>query len=506
MSDRTRGYLIVLTCIMSSMALAMSSTIINVAVPDIMGAFGIGQDLAQWMATAFFAAMSSGLLASSWAIRSFGERRVFVCMMALFITASIIGGSGQDFNSIILSRMAQGFSAGISLPLTQLAMYRVFGPDKRSLANGLFGFSFVLGPGIGPWIGGMAVDAFDWRSVFYVAPPIAAITALLASYVLSPREEMGPKPKFDILGFGLLSVFLVCILSALSDGQRLGWQSDQVVFLMSAGIFLAIGFIFWEWKNENRLLDVRRFSSPQFAAANVISFLFGIGLFGSLYLLPIFVQIVQNYTPTRAGLVLIPAGLILGIVMPVMGRIGDRIPAHMPIIIGTLGFVLSCYALGIADANTGFWAFALIVMFGRGAHSAIFPQLMAAGLKNIPVKEIPAANGTINFTRQLGGAFGINLLAIYLERKISFFSEHISTTQSPAHSASKEFLYKVTDIFSFAGLSDSVSQPAAIIYLNQTFVAQANMLAFRETFIMLGIVSGIGVIFAFILKPPSNKS
>ena len=164
------------------------------------------------------------------------------------------------------------------------------------------------------------------------------------------------------------------------------------------------------------------------------------------------------------------------------------------------------FALGIADANTGFWAFALIVMLGRGAHSAIFPPLMAAGLKNIPVKEIPEANGTINFTRQLGGAFGINLLAIYLERKISFFSEYISTTQSPAHSVSKEFLYKVTDLFSFAGLSDSFSQPAAIIYLNQTFIAQANMLAFRETFIMLGIVSFIGVIFAFILKPPSDQS
>ncbi len=192
--SRVHGQLIIVMSLLSSTALALSGTIINVAVPDIMGAFGVGQDLAQWMATAFFAAMTTGMLVSSWAIRSFGQRQVFVGTMAIFMASSVIGGTALEFNIIILARALQGFCAGIILPLTQLAMYRVFGPHRRGTANGLFGLSFVLGPGIGPWVGGMAIDAFDWRATFYVAVPIAATTALLGSFILPSREESGPDP------------------------------------------------------------------------------------------------------------------------------------------------------------------------------------------------------------------------------------------------------------------------------------------------------------------------
>jgi EmrB/QacA subfamily drug resistance transporter len=487
------------------MALALSGTIINVAVPDIMGAFGVGQDLAQWMATAFFAAMSVGLVASSWAIRSFGQRHVFVGMMGVFIAASLLGGTSEDFNIIILSRAVQGFAAGIILPLTQLAMYKVFGPERRGTANGLFGLSFVLGPGVGPWVGGMAIDAFDWRFTFFVALPIAATTALLGSFVLPSREESGPRPSFDWMGFALLSLALITALAGFSNGQRLGWASDSVVLLLTMGIFSAVAFILWEWWYDNPLLELHHFRSRQFAVANAISFLFGVGLFGSLYLAPIFVQLVQGYTPTRAGLVLIPAGLILGIVMPLMGRIGDRVPAYIPITLGSAGFAWSNYALGVADANTAFWTFALIVMFGRAAHSAIFPPLMAAGLKSFPPDQIPSANGTINFTRQLGGAFGINLLAIFLEQRIAFFSDAFAASQSAANAVTADFLHEVEGLLATGGLPEAIQQSGAIFYLGRVVSAQAITLAFRDTFLMFAIVSLAGIVFAFMLGSSKDR-
>ena len=502
---RTHGYLIIVMSLMSSMALALSGTIINVAVPDIMGAFGVGQDLAQWMATAFFAAMTTGLLVSTWAIRAFGQRQVFLGMMGIFIFGSVVGGTSQEFNLIILARAVQGFAAGVILPLTQLAMYRVFGPDRRSTANGLFGLSFTLGPGIGPWVGGMAIDAFDWRFTFYVALPIAATTALLGSFVLPSREESGPRPSFDIFGFALLAVALIASLTGLSNGQRLGWASDNVVLFLTLGLFSTVAFILWEWWNDDPLLDLRQFSSRQFAAANAISFLFGVGLFGSLYLAPIYVQLVQSYTPTRAGLVLIPAGLILGVIMPLMGRIGDRVPAYIPIILGSAGFAWSNYALGTVDANTAFWTFAIIVMIGRAMHSAIFPPLMAAGLHNIPVAEIPSANGTINFTRQLGGAFGINILAIFLEQRIAFFSDAFAASQSAANAVTTEFLSTVEGLLAIGGLPETIQQPGAMHYLGQVVSAQATTLAFRDTFLMFAIVSLAGIFFALFLSPSKNR-
>lgn len=496
---RLHGQLIIVMSLLSSTALALSGTIINVAVPDIMGTFGVGQDLAQWMATAFFAAMTTGMLVSTWAIRSFGQRQVFVATMGVFIGASAIGGTAQEFNIIIFARAIQGFCAGVILPLTQLAMYRVFGPHRRGTANGLFGLSFVLGPGIGPWVGGMAIDAFDWRATFYVAVPIAAATAFLGSFILPSREESGARPAFDWIGFALLGIALVASLTGLSNGQRLGWASDSVVLMLTLGLFSAVAFVLWEWARDDPILDVRQFSSRQFAAANVISFLFGAGLFGALYLAPIFVQLVQNYTPTRAGLVLIPAGLILGIVLPITGRLGDRVPPFLPIALGSAGFAWSNYALGNVDANTGFWTFAIIMMLGRGAHSAIFPPLMAAGLRNIPVQQIPSANGTINFTRQLGGAFGINLLAIFLEQRIAFFSEAFAASQSAANSVTVDFLAKVETLLATGGVPDSIQEPGAMIYLGRVVSAQATMLAFRETFLMFAIVSASAIFFAALL-------
>ncbi|MCZ6593260.1 MAG: MFS transporter, partial [Alphaproteobacteria bacterium] len=215
---RTHRLLIIATALTPSITLSTGMTIANVAVPDIMGAFGVGQDQAQWMATGFFAAMTTGMLVSSWAIRSFGQRHVFVTMMGVFVAASVLGGTAQEYEMIILARAIQGFAAGINLPLTQLAMYDVFGPDRRSTANGLFGLSFVLGPGLGPWFGGMAIDAFDWRFTFYIVLPVAASVALLASYVLPTRESTGPRPTFDWLGFALLSIALIASLTGLSNG------------------------------------------------------------------------------------------------------------------------------------------------------------------------------------------------------------------------------------------------------------------------------------------------
>jgi EmrB/QacA subfamily drug resistance transporter len=502
---RTHGLIIIVTALMSSMTLAMGMTIANVAVPDIMGAFGVGQDQAQWMATGFFAAMTTGMLVSTWAIRSFGQRHVFVTMMGVFVAGSVIGGTAQEYEMIILGRSIQGFSAGVNLPLTQLAMYAVFGPDRRSTANGLFGLSFVLGPGLGPWIGGMAIDAFDWRFTFYIVLPIAATVALLASFVLPTREHTGPRPTFDWFGFALLSVALIASLTGLSNGQRLGWASDTVVLLLTLGLFSGVAFILWEWWYDDPILDIRQFGSRQFVAANLISFLFGFGLFGSLYLAPIYVQLVQGYTPTRAGLVLIPAGLILGIIMPLMGRIGDRFPAHIPIIIGFVGFAWSNYALGIVDVNTSFWTFALIITFGRAAHSAIFPPLMGAALRNMPPERIPSANGTINFTRQLGGAYGINLLAIFLEQRIAFFSDAFAASQSAANAVTTDFLGKIENLLDIGGLPEIIQQPGAMLFLGRVIAAQATTLAFRETFLMFAIVSLSGIFFALLLRPSKTR-
>lgn len=484
-----RRWLIVGTCLIETLAVALSATIINVAVPDIMGTFGVGGDQAQWMATAFFAAMTTGMLASDWLTRSFGQRNAFVGGLTVFLIASVIGGTAPSFGIIVLGRTVQGLAAGVLLPLAMFAMFSVFPPTKRAMVTGLFGISFVLGPGMGPWFGGLAIDSFDWRFTFYVALAPAFLALVGATLVLPGRDPATPRTRFDWQGFVLVAAFLALTLTGLSNGQSKGWSSDFVVFtLLGGGVALA-AFCFWELIVADPIFDVRLLARWRFAVANMLSFLFGVTLFGSIYLQPIFVQIVQNYTPTRAGEVLIPGGLILGLVLPTTGRLADRIAPQWPIALGFGIFAISHIWLGIVDANTGFWTFALLVIVGRVGGGMIFPPLTVAGFREVPPARLGAANGMLNFTRQLGGAFGINALAIFLEQRTAFYSSMLASTQTEANEATQALLDRVQHLLGAAGLPHSIEIPLSKMYLGRLIGIQATALSFSDTFVVLGLAA-----------------
>lgn len=501
----TQRWLVVATSLSSSLALALSGTITNVAVPDIMGAFGVGQDQAQWMATAFFAAMTAGMLLSDWLTRTFGPRHVFVAMMLMFFGASLAGGTAQTYLVVVLGRAAQGLAAGIILPLTMMAMFAVFPPNRRAMVAGLFGISFVLGPGLGPWFGGVAIDQFDWRFTFYVALPVAFVSMMLASVVFPTRDRDTARTHLDWFGFLLVATFLTATLTGLSNGQLKGWNSNFVLLCLGAGLGSAILFIAWELFVDDPIFDVRLLAHPRFAIANMVSFLFGATLFGSFYLQPVFVQLVQNYTPLRAGLVLVPGGLIMGLILPLAGRTSDLIPPYLPLALGFTLFTLSTWLLGFTDANTAFITFAVFVGIGRIGQGMLFPPVTAAGLQAAPPEKMGTANGMLNFTRQMGGAFGINLLAIFIERRTSVYSEVLANTQTEGNSATQGLLATVRDMLSAAGLPDMIEAPLATLYLGRVVAAQATALAFRDTFIMFAMVGIVAVILSLALWSPFRR-
>ena len=498
-------WLVVTTCLSSSLALALSGTITNVAVPDIMGTFGVGQDQAQWMATAFFAAMTAGMLLSDWLTRTFGARHVFVAMMLLFFVASVAGGTAQTYLVVVLGRAAQGLAAGIILPLTMMAMFAVFPPNRRAMVAGLFGISFVLGPGLGPWFGGIAIDIFDWRFTFYVALPVAFCSMMLATIVLPARDRDGVRTHLDWFGFLLVATFLTATLTGLSNGQLKGWNSNFVMSSLGLGLGSAIIFVIWELIVDDPIFDVRLLTRPRFAIANLISFLFGATLFGSFYLQPVFVQLVQNYTPLRAGLVLVPGGLIMGLVLPLAGRTSDLVPPYLPLAIGFLMFTVSLWLMGYADPNTAFITFAAIVGLGRIGQGMLFPPVTAVGLQAAPAAQMGTANGMLNFTRQMGGAFGINLLAIFIERRTAVYSEILASTQTEANSATGGLLDSVREMLAAANLPETIEGPLATLYLGRIVAAQATALAFQDTFFVFAIVGLLAVALSLALWTPFRR-
>ncbi|RPJ44657.1 MAG: MFS transporter, partial [Betaproteobacteria bacterium] len=206
------------TVMLGTISAVLTTTSVNVAIPDIMGAFGIGQDRAQWLSTGTLAAMTVGMLLNAWLMQSFGQRNVFVGSLAVFIGALLLAGFAPNENVLIFSRIVQGAVAGILQPLAMYTLFRVFPPEQRGAAMGFFGMSVILGPAIGPTLGGVLIDLFNWRFIFFVPMVVSVLAILIGSLFLPGREGSGERVRFDGTGFVLLSVAIATMLTALSNG------------------------------------------------------------------------------------------------------------------------------------------------------------------------------------------------------------------------------------------------------------------------------------------------
>lgn len=491
------------TVMLGTIAMVLSATIVNVALPDIMGEFGMGQDKAQWLATAFLAAMTSTMLATAWAIARLGFRDTYIISLLVFIAASVLGGVSPDEDTLILARTLQGAAAGLVQPLAMVVVFRAFPPDQRGTAMGIYGVGVILAPALGPTVGGMLIDAYSWRTVFFLGPPFCLLGIGLAPVMLEGRTETEPVP-FDGIGFALICLAIAALLAALSNGQRLGWESDFVEGGFALAAVAAVLFVRHESRVHAPILALGVYLNPRFAAASAVAFILGLGLYGSTYLIPLFVQTVQGYTPTRSGLLLMPAGLVLGVMFPLAGRLSDHLPPHRLILAGLAVFGLSSLLMAAADTSTDFWVFAGWVALGRVGLGLILPSLNGGALRGLVPAQISQGAGAINFMRQLGGAVGVGLLSVVLERRTALYADSFNALQTGG-GATAETLDRLSLLMTRAGIPDSPSQALhaleAYRFVSEMIAAQARMIGFRDGFVLVGGVFFLALIPAWLMRP-----
>lgn len=498
--------LVTLTAMLGTISAVLTATMINVAIADIMGAFGIGQDRAQWLSTGFLAAMTVAMVLNDWSVRAFGMRWTYLGAMTVFAVGSVIGGTSETYELIVLGRVLQGAGAGLVQPLSMVVMFQVFPPAQRGRAMGLFGVGVVLAPALGPTLGGLLVDAYSWRAVFFAAIPVSATGMMLATLFMPQRDTDEAPPGFDWIGFALMSMFIGFLLTALANGHREGWESADVATEFSIALVSVIGFIAWELTVSQPMFNLRLYTVPGFVGASLVGLIFGSMLFGSTYLVPLFVQTVQGYTATRAGLLMVPAGMVMMMLFPLSGRLADRVAAHWPITMGLLVFCVSSYLMSSADTDTSFWTFAVWLMIGRFGLSFIMPNLTVGAMRSLPPEMISQGSGALNFVRQLGGAFGINLLAVNLEQQTAYYVDRLGSTQSPDNAATAELMKELALVFQQLGLPHVLQLPGSIAYLIRTVTAQASMMAFREDFLVVGLVSLLAIAPAWLIGRQRRQS
>ncbi len=486
--------------LLGAMSMILSATMVNVAVPSIMGAYGVGQDMAQWASTAFLATMVASQLLNTWMVNAFGQRLAFSITLVVFTLGAVICAASPTIEVLIIGRILQGFAAGVIQPLVMAVIITVFPANRRGFAMGLYGMGVTLAPSFGPLAGGITIDAMTWRDIFLTPLPLVAV-AFAMGLVFMPGKKFSRRlPPFDWAGFVLLCTAIVCLMSGIGNGQRWGWDSNGILGLSVIGFTAAGAFIYSQARNGAPLLDLKLFLNPRFAAAMVIAFAFGAGNFATNYAIPVFTQTIQGFTPTEAGLVLAPAGLLLVIMIPFSGRLADRVPEHQPIMVGVVMFALAAYFFSQADVNTPFIMMALFAIASRLGLGLVMPNMGSAAMKAISNERLNQGAGTYNFTRQLGGAFGVNGLVVIMEQRTAVHADALAATQTSANSLTRELIEKVERLLSESGVPEALHHPGALDYLGKVLEAQANTFGFQDGFMVIAAVFVAALIPAYILR------
>ncbi len=498
-------WFLLLTMLMGSMATMLAATTINVALPAMIGAFGLGQDQAQWMSTAFLASSTLAMLANAWAMATYGPRATYIFGMTTFIAGSLLGVVAGTLELLIIARAMQGVSAGLLQPMSMFLIFQTFPDRQRGTAMGLFSIGVVLAPAFGPALGGVAVDLASWRLVFVATLPLA-ILALCFAPVLMPdgeRQRHEKKPPMDWQGLSLLAVALVGLLSAFAGGNRDGWDSDRTWIKLTVAVVAAVAFFFWERRHPFPALNPAIFAHRQFWSAGLIIIATGTAIYGSTYLIPLFVQMVQGYSPTAAGVMMIPAGIAMVIGFPVAGRLTDRMDPRWLLTFGILCFAISGFLLAGVTVLTPYWVLVSWIMLSRVGIAFCNPPAHTTAVRAVPLHLLAAATGGVSFLMQIGGAFGVNLLAVLLQRRTLFHGEHLASEMTEAN---PQFLYQhamQAKAFEASGLPPLTAFTHSFEVIGHQIAMEATVLAFRDCFFVIAVWFVI-VLSTVMLMPKPN--
>lgn len=411
-------WLVLLTCMIGNVAAILSSTIVNVAIPDLSHYFTLGQERAQWVSTSFMLAMTLSMLTTPWLLQRFGLRRTYTGAVTLLLVGGMVGGFSVNYPMLIAMRVLEGLAAGVMQPIPAIVILRAFAPNEQGRAMGIFGFGVVLAPAIGPSVGGFLVELFGWRSIFFVVvPPCLLVFYLTRRFLPQYSQILEHAKPLDWKGLLLIGISVISLLNGLVE-LRTDLRFALPLLLLGVGSFIA--FIVYQLRTRSEpLVNMALFGYRQFAMGALVAFIYGMGLFGSTYLLPVYLQIALHYSPSQAGLVLLPAGIVLALTIPLAGRLADRYPPNVLVVIG-LTFLTVSFGLMAKDSlATNYLLLMAWAVLGRIGLGFVLPALSLGAMRGLDIKLIAQGVSAINFARQLGGAIGVSVVGIVLEWRIA---------------------------------------------------------------------------------------
>jgi EmrB/QacA subfamily drug resistance transporter len=397
----------------------LDTTIVAVALHRLSIDFRSTVSTIQWVTTGYLLSLAIVIPLSGWSIHRIGAKRVYMISLALFLLGSILCACAWSANSLIVFRVLQGFGGGMIMPVGQAIMARTAGPQRMGKVMGIVGVPQLLGPILGPVLGGLIVSNISWRWIFIVNVPIGLVALWLSRTYLAPTPGDGGH-RFDLAGFLLLAPGLALIVYGLSQvGVVGGFHGHSVWFSLIVGLVLSAGFVLRSIKAPEPLIDLRLFRDRTFSFASVGIFLTGVTLYGTMFLLPLYYQIDRGDAAWKAGLMMAPQGIGAALVMRLAGSLADKHGPRFVAAGGMAGLAIGTYFYTTVGSHTSylFLGLALFVR-GIGLGFGMMP-VIAASYRNLTHADVPKATSATNILRQIGGSLGVAVFAVVLDTQIS---------------------------------------------------------------------------------------
>ncbi len=481
-SGATR-WIILAAVMLGAVLQVVDSSIVNVAIPQMMGNLGVTIDQISWVSTGYMIANVIVLPLTGWLSSTFGRKRYLTASIVIFTVASFFCGTARTLNALVFFRIVQGAGGAALLSTAQATMMEIFPPQQLGMIQAIYGMGIMVGPTIGPTFGGWITDNYSWPWIFFINLPIGIVAAILVYVFLHDSKHKRTAAGVDFAGIGLLAIGLGSMQVVLEKGNREDWfDSSLIVWLTVISAIGLVGFVLWELRTRYPAVNLHILKNRGFAAGTVFAAVLGFGLYGGTFVLPIFLQEIRQFTAQQTGLILLPGALATAVAMPIAGRMVSQFPARNLVAAGAIAFSVSMLLLSTITIDTGprhlFWP-----LVTRGAAmGCLFVPLTLATLIGMRGKEIADATGLYNLFRQVGGSFGIACLSTFLDHRTAMHRAVLVERINLYSPAALQRIHEFQAYFQSTGAPLPVAQRQALAVVDQTVQAQAAVLGFEDVF------------------------
>ena len=478
----------------------LDTSVTNVILPHLQGSLSAGLDEVSWVITSYLAANAVVIPATGWLAGLFGRKKFFLICTTLFVVSSFLSGAAPDLTTLIIARVLQGLGGGPIIPLSQAILWEIFPFQQRGLAMAVWGVGFILGPILGPTVGGYLADEWSWRWIFYINLPVGILGFLLGSAFLFDPPYLKKAARIDWWGLALMVAGFGCLQLVLDRGEREDWfQSSTILAMTAVAVCALIGFLIRELTAVDPILDLTAFTDRNFATGVTMIAVVGFGMFSGMLLVAVFTQKLLGYDAWTSGLVLAPGGLGNIFSLFASGMV-TRVDQRLMLAFGCLLNAAALYMMTSLTLGMDYWALALPRFIQGFAIGFIFVPLSTLTLATIRRDKLVNATAIYGMLRNVGGSVGIAVVTTLLAQRSQFHQSTLVSHITAWDPETRERLARWVGHFAAQGSDAFTAERQAMAMLYRETVNQAQLLAYADDFWLLAVMFAVVPIFLPLMR------